>query len=161
MITDEIITCMSELYCKKLNFINSFYFHVYVFWREGKSRCTWRKIKVFMLQKYIEEEYKRRQDHWICFKKGSFAHAFKFHSPKNNWIYLLLQRIMKFHFTWIAIHLTDNSNINIMINKTKMKICSKPPLSKNSHHAEASQLIFIECQMTGLHMTQSLTEQSC
>ena len=29
----------------------------------------------------------------------------------------------------------------------------------NLHHAEASQLIFRECQMTGLHVTQDLTER--
>ena len=43
----------------------------------------------------------------------------------------------------------NNSNINI---KTKMKVCSIAPLSKNSHHAEASQLILIQYQ-TGIHMT--------
>ena len=41
-----------------------------------------------------------------------------------------------------------------------MKDCSKAPLSKNLYHAEASQLIFIECQMTGLHLTRNLTERN-
>ena len=31
-----------------------------------------------------EEEYKRKQDQWICFKKGNFAGALRSHSPKNN-----------------------------------------------------------------------------
>ena len=35
----------------------------------------------FMLQKYIEEEYKKKQDLWICFKKGSFAYTF---APENE-----------------------------------------------------------------------------
>ena len=41
-----------------------------------------------------------------------------------------------------------------------MKVCSKAPLRKNLHHAEASQLTFTECQMSGLYMTQDITERS-
>ena len=53
--------------------------------------------------------------------------------------------------------LFGKSNINI---KTKMKVCSKAPLSKNTHHAEASQLTLTEYQMSGLYMTQDITERS-
>ena len=66
---------------------------------------------------------------------------------------------MKYHFFSSAIHITDNSNINIII-KTKMKVCSKAPLSKNPHHPEANQLTFIECEMSGLYMTQDITKRS-
>ena len=66
---------------------------------------------------------------------------------------------MKFHFTRTAIHITCNSNIIINI-KTKMKVCLKGPLSKNPHHAEGSQLIFIECLITDQHMKQDLTDRS-
>ena len=55
--------------------------------------------------------------------------------------------------------MTDNSSSNINI-KSKMKVCLKAPLSKNLHHAETSQLTLIECQMSGLHMTQGITERS-
>ena len=41
-----------------------------------------------------------------------------------------------------------------------MKVCSKPPLSKNPHHPEADQLTFIECQMSGLYMTQDITKRN-
>ena len=41
-----------------------------------------------------------------------------------------------------------------------MKVCLKAPLSKNLHHAETRQLTLIECQMSGLHMTQGITERS-
>ena len=41
-----------------------------------------------------------------------------------------------------------------------MKVCSKAPLSKNLHHVEANQLTFIECQMSGLYMTQDITKRS-
>ena len=41
-----------------------------------------------------------------------------------------------------------------------MKVCSKATLSKNPHHAKASQLTFIECQSSGLYMTQNITERS-
>ena len=41
-----------------------------------------------------------------------------------------------------------------------MKVCSKAPLSKNPHHPEANQLTFIECQMSGLYMTQDITKRS-
>ena len=37
--------------------------------------------------------------------------------------------------------------------KTKMKLCLKAPLSKSLHHAEASLLTIIECQMSRLYMT--------
>ena len=40
-----------------------------------------------------------------------------------------------------------------------MKVCLKVPLSRDRHDAEASQLIFIKCQMTGLHMSQNLTKK--
>lgn len=73
----------------------------------------------------------------------------------------LYQKFRKFNFTWIAIHITDNSIININIKaKTKMKVWSKVYLIRNPHHAEANQLIFIEWQMTGLHLTQDLTDRS-
>ena len=49
---------------------------------------------------------------------------------------------MKYRFSWSAIHITVISNININI-KIKMKVCSKTPLNKNPHHAEASQLTFV------------------
>ena len=39
-----------------------------------------------------------------------------------------------------------------------MEVCSKAPLSRNPHYVEASGLFFNECQMTGLHMTQNLTD---
>ena len=39
-----------------------------------------------------------------------------------------------------------------------MKVCLRAPLSKNPHHAEASQLAVTECQMSGLHMTQGITD---
>ena len=41
-----------------------------------------------------------------------------------------------------------------------MKVCLKGPLSKNPHHAEGSQLIFIECLITDQHMKQDLTDRS-
>ena len=41
-----------------------------------------------------------------------------------------------------------------------MKVCLKAPLSKNLHHAETRQLTLIECQMSGLHMTQGITDRS-
>ena len=41
-----------------------------------------------------------------------------------------------------------------------MKVCSKASLSKNPHHPEANQLTFIECQMSGLYMTQDITKRS-
>ena len=40
-----------------------------------------------------------------------------------------------------------------------MKTCWKAQLSKKPHHVGASQLIFPECQMTGLHTTHDLTER--
>ena len=40
-----------------------------------------------------------------------------------------------------------------------MKVCLKVPLSRDLHDAEASQLIFIKRQMTGLHMAQNLTKK--
>ena len=43
--------------------------------------------------------------------------------------------------------------------KTKMKVCLKALFIKNPDNDEASQLIFIECQMTDLK-TQDLTERS-
>ena len=66
---------------------------------------------------------------------------------------------MKYHFSRSAIHITDNSNININI-KTKMEVCLKGPLSKNPHHAEANQLTFTKCQMSGLYTTQDITKRS-
>ena len=36
----------------------------------------------------------------------------------------------------------------------------RAPLSKNLHHAEVSQLNFIGCQMTGLHMKWDVTKRS-
>ena len=42
-----------------------------------------------------------------------------------------------------------------------MKVCLKAPFSNNLYNDEAIQLIFIEFQMTGLHMTKDLTERSC
>ena len=68
-------------------------------------------------------------------------------------------KILKFHFQWIVVPVTDNSNININV-KAKMEVCSKAPLSRNPHYVEASWLFFNECQMTGLHMTQNLTDGS-
>ena len=41
-----------------------------------------------------------------------------------------------------------------------MKVCLKAPLSKNLHHPETNQLTFIECQMSGLDMTQDITKRS-
>ena len=41
-----------------------------------------------------------------------------------------------------------------------MKAYSRVPQSKNPHHAEASQLNFIESQMSRLYMTQDNTEWS-
>ena len=41
-----------------------------------------------------------------------------------------------------------------------MKVCLKAPLNENLHHAETRQLPLIECQMSGLHMTQGTTKRS-
>ena len=41
-----------------------------------------------------------------------------------------------------------------------MRVCLKVPPSKNLHRTEASQLTLIECQMSGLYITQGITERS-
>ena len=41
-----------------------------------------------------------------------------------------------------------------------MKVYLKAPLGNNLHHAETSQLTLIECQTSGLHMTQGITERA-
>ena len=41
-----------------------------------------------------------------------------------------------------------------------MRVCLKVPPSKNLHRTKASQLTLIECQMSGLYITQGITERS-
>ena len=103
----------------------------YVFWRAGKSRCIWRKIKTIkrydnLISRFASKVHKKKQDQWICFKKGGLD--FQFHSPKNN--LNLFIAVKKFHFTWIAIHITDNSNINTNIKSLTWKSARRHPSVK-------------------------------
>ena len=70
---------------------------------------------------------------------------------------------MNYRFSSSVIHITELTCIDVPLTlalKAKIKVCSKTRLSKKSHHAEASQLTFIECQMSGLYTTQGITERS-
>ena len=70
---------------------------------------------------------------------------------------------MKYRFSSSAIHITELTCIDVPLTlalKAKIKVCSKTLLSKKPHHVEATQLTFIECQMSGLYTTQGITKRS-
>ena len=108
---------------------------------------------MFMLQKYIQEEFLKSEICDIVSKKAALLILSGFIVLK------IFKSIHCYKKLWSIVSqevLFGKSNINIT---TKMKVCSKAPPSKNSHHAEASQLTLTEYQMSGLYMTQDITER--